>query len=98
VSCPASPNCPYCDDDGEHERRAEEADAEALLEAHMRDPEEDDQPPFNDDGECSFCRSDRIEHLPQGVVCMNCGSRLFSALAEPSTGRLDPYNSGAPDA
>lgn len=33
--CPASPNCPYCDDDGsEWERLCEEADEQARLEAH----------------------------------------------------------------
>jgi hypothetical protein len=75
--CPLSPNCPYCDDTGEWERRCEELDEEARLEAHERAPDEYDQPPFCDDGECSACRSDRIEQSPQGVFCMNCGSQLY---------------------
>lgn len=40
--CPASPNCPYCDDDGAWERRCEELDAITLVDAHARqwDPED----------------------------------------------------------
>lgn len=71
------PEHPDEQDNGDQERLREEADAEAQLEAAARDPEEEDQPPYNDDGECSFCRSHRIESLPQGVFCLNCGSQLY---------------------
>lgn len=40
--CPASPDCPYCDDDGEHERLAEEANLDALIEAHLRAQTDED--------------------------------------------------------
>lgn len=48
-NCPASPNCPYCDDDGEHERLREEADEEARREAFARDGEEDDLAPIGEE-------------------------------------------------
>lgn len=63
--------CEVCED------RREWLDFSALAEAHQRDPDEDDAPPFDDDGECSFCRSSQIERLPQGNFCMGCGSRLY---------------------
>jgi hypothetical protein len=45
-SCPYSPNCPYCDSDtSEQERRGEEIDALALIEAHDRAQEPEDTPP-----------------------------------------------------
>lgn len=42
MKCPASPGCPYCDDDGEWERRMEELDEQARIDAHARDWDPED--------------------------------------------------------
>lgn len=43
MSCaPFIHHCPYCDADGEHERLAEDADAESLAEAREREGDEED--------------------------------------------------------
>lgn len=42
--CPASPNCPYCDANDEHERAAEQHDLDAMIEAHDRPQSEEDCP------------------------------------------------------